>query len=71
MADYPTLADAVLAGVARLREDHEVADVARWPILVSLRSVLGADPGASLACDVRRRFPQRRDDVLWHRYCTE
>jgi len=42
--DRPTLADGLLAGVARWLDFHEVADVARWPKLQALRARIEADP---------------------------
>ncbi len=42
--DRPTLADGILAGVARWLEFHEIADVGRWPKLQALRERLSADP---------------------------
>lgn len=44
VADRPCLADAVLIGVARWLDIHEVADRARWPKLSGLRARLEADP---------------------------
>lgn len=40
----PTLADAVLVGVARWLDFHEVADRERWPKLSDLRRRLESDP---------------------------
>ena len=45
----PTLADAILAGVARWLEYHEVADVARWPRLAAIRRRVEADPAVIFA----------------------
>lgn len=44
-----SLADALLAGVARWLEYHEVADIARWPRLAALRRRIEADPGVRFA----------------------
>src|SRR5690606_11849766 len=49
IADRPTLADALLLGVARWLEFHEVADPARWPKLHTLRRRLEADPAVVYA----------------------
>jgi glutathione S-transferase len=43
VGDSPTLADALLIGVARWLDFHEVADKARWPRLARLRERLEAD----------------------------
>lgn len=37
VGDFPTLADAVLVGVARWLDFHEVAEPARWPRLAAVR----------------------------------
>jgi glutathione S-transferase len=44
-----TLADAVLLGVARRLELHDVADPARWPHLLGLRRRLHGDPAVQFA----------------------
>lgn len=44
-----TMADGLLAGVARWLEFHEVADVARWPKLQALRRRIAADPAVVYA----------------------
>ena len=49
VGDRPSLADGLLAGVARWLEYHEVADVSRWPRLAALRSRLEADPAVVFA----------------------
>ncbi|MFN3514042.1 MAG: glutathione S-transferase family protein [Phenylobacterium sp.] len=49
VGDRPTLADAILVGVARWLEFHEVAEVARWPRLAALRQRLEADPAVVFA----------------------
>lgn len=43
IAARPTLADAVLIGIARWLDFHEVADASRWPRLHALRQRLEAD----------------------------
>lgn len=48
-ASHPTLADAVLIGVARWLDFHEVANPARWPKLMKLRQRLEADPAVQFA----------------------
>lgn len=47
--DRPTLADAVLIGVARWLDFHEVAEPARWPRLAMLRQRLETDPAVQFA----------------------
>ena len=47
--DRPTLADAMLIGVARWAEFHEAADVAAFPRLAALRRRLEADPAVRFA----------------------
>ncbi|MEJ8571799.1 glutathione S-transferase family protein [Microbaculum marinum] len=49
IADHPTLADGLLAGVARWLEVHEVADRNRWPELSALRDRIEADPAVVYA----------------------
>jgi glutathione S-transferase len=49
MGDQPTLADGLLAGVARWLEYHRVADIARWPRLAAIRRRLDADPAVVFA----------------------
>lgn len=44
LGDRPTLADALLVGVARWVDFHAVAETSRWPKLASLRERLEADP---------------------------
>lgn len=44
LGDRPTLADALLAGVARWLDFHAVAERSRWPKLAAVRSRLEADP---------------------------
>ena len=49
VGDHPTLADALLAGVARWLEYHEVADISRWPRLHAIRRRVDADPAVRYA----------------------
>lgn len=49
VGDRPTLADALLIGVARWLEFHEVAEPVRWPKLAALRARLEADPAVAYA----------------------
>lgn len=49
LGDRPTLADAVLAGVARWLDFHAVAERRRWPKLAALRERLEADPAVVYA----------------------
>lgn len=44
LGDRPSLADALLAGVARWLDFHAVAERSRWPKLAALRERLEADP---------------------------
>ncbi len=44
VGDHPTLADGVLAGVARWAEFHEVLDVAAYPRLAAVRRRIESDP---------------------------
>ncbi|MDU0341686.1 glutathione S-transferase family protein [Bosea rubneri] len=44
-----SLADGLLAGVARWLEYHEVADLSRWPKLQALRQRVEADPAVVFA----------------------
>ena len=46
---HPTLADAVLVGVARWLDIHRVADRERWPRLSALRQRLEEDPAVVYA----------------------
>jgi glutathione S-transferase len=52
LADRPTLADALLAGVARWLDFHAVAERSRWPKLAALRQQLDADRGVIYATAV-------------------
>jgi glutathione S-transferase len=49
VGDRPTLADAVLIGVARWLELHEVAEPARWPRIAALRRRIEAEPAVRFA----------------------
>lgn len=49
MGERPTLADAVLVGVARWLDFHEVAAKSRWPKLAALRQRLESDPAVKYA----------------------
>jgi glutathione S-transferase len=49
VGDKPSLADALLAGVARWLEYHQVADIARWPKLQAIRRRVEADPAVRFA----------------------
>lgn len=47
--DKQSLADGLLAGVARWLEYHEVADISRWPKLQVLRQRVESDPAVTFA----------------------
>jgi len=49
LGDHPTLADALLIGVVRWLDFHEVAEVRRWPRLAALRARLETDPAVIYA----------------------
>jgi glutathione S-transferase len=49
IGDRHTLADGLLAGVARWLEYHEVADISRWPKLQAMRRRVEADPAVIFA----------------------
>lgn len=49
IADYPTLADGLLIGVARWLDFHQIADKARWPKLAALRKRIEDDPAVIYA----------------------
>lgn len=49
VGDAPTLADGVLAGVARWNEFHEVAPIAEYPRLAAVRKRIESDPAFLLA----------------------
>jgi len=44
VGDRPTLADAMLAGVARWQEFHQIFDAAKYPRLYRLRQRIESDP---------------------------
>ena len=52
VGDRPTLADAILIGVARWLDFHEVARPDRWPRLESIRKRLEADPAVRFALSI-------------------
>ncbi len=49
VGDRPTLADAVLIGIARWLDFHEVAEPERWPKLAALRARIDAEPAVKYA----------------------
>jgi glutathione S-transferase len=49
VGDRPTLADAILIGVARWAEFHDAIDAAAYPRLAALRRRLEADPAVRFA----------------------
>ena len=49
VGDKHSLADGLLAGVARWLEYHEVADISRWPKLRALRQRVESDPAVVFA----------------------
>lgn len=49
VADFPTLADGILIGVARWLDFHQVADRSRWPKLAALRARIEAEPAVIYA----------------------
>ncbi|ALM51711.1 glutathione S-transferase family protein [Halomonas huangheensis] len=49
VGERPTLADALLIGIARWLEFHDVADRKRWPELAALRQRLEAEPAVNYA----------------------
>lgn len=54
VADHPTLADAVLVGVARWLDFHEVARPDRWRKLAALRGRLERDPAVIYATSLEK-----------------
>lgn len=54
IGDRPSLADGILAGVARWLDIHDVADASRWPRLAALRRRLEADPAIVYAMALER-----------------
>jgi glutathione S-transferase len=57
VGDRPTLADGLLAGVARWLEYHEVGDIARWPRLEAIRRRVEADPAVIRAIALEEGRP--------------
>lgn len=54
VGDRPTLADALLVGVARWLDFHKVADAGRWPKLATVRARIEADPAVRFALALER-----------------
>ncbi|WP_027584889.1 glutathione S-transferase family protein [Bradyrhizobium sp. Ai1a-2] len=54
LGDRPTLADALLVGVARWLDFHAVADRSRWPKLAALRERIEADPAVIYAAALEK-----------------
>ena len=52
VGERPTLADAVLIGVARWLDIHAVMEKGRWPNLTAWRQRLEADPAVTYATDL-------------------
>ena len=63
VGDRPTLADAVLVGVARWLDVHEVADRGRWPRLDALRRRLETDPAVVRAVALEAGEADPGDDA--------
>lgn len=59
-----SLADALLAGVARWLEYHEVADIARWPRLQAIRSRVESDPAVRFATALEEGRPAEGSGAL-------
>ncbi|WP_420565597.1 glutathione S-transferase family protein [Thalassobaculum sp.] len=57
VADHPTLADAVLVGVARWLDFHEVTRPDRWRKLAALRGRLERDPAVIYATALEKGEP--------------
>lgn len=53
----PTLADALLAGVGRWLETHDVADIARWPGIASVRKRIESSDAFRYAAALERGEP--------------
>jgi glutathione S-transferase len=67
VGDRPSLADAVLIGVARWLDFHEVADRERWPKLSALRERLEADPAVIFATALEEdRVPAGSEALRGH-----
>ena len=63
----PTLADAVLSGVARWAEFHEAIDPAAYPRLAALRRRLEADPAVRFAQAIEKgEAPKGSGAMLGH-----
>lgn len=65
LGDRPTLADAMLTGVARWLDFHAVAERRRWPKLAALRERLEADPAVVYATAL-----ENGDSNPGARFCT-
>lgn len=57
VGEKPTLADALLVGVARWLEYHQVADIARWPNLAATRARIESDPAVRFGIAVEDGAP--------------
>lgn len=57
VGDRPTLADAVLVGVGRWFEFHDLGDVSRWPRLKAMRDRIEADPAVVRALALEEGRP--------------
>ena len=54
LGDRPTLADALLVGVARWLDFHQVVKASRWPKLAAWRAHAEADPAVRFALALER-----------------
>lgn len=63
VGDRRTLADALLVGVARWLEYHEVAEIARWPRLAAIRRRLEADPAVVRAVALEEGRPAQESTL--------
>ena len=63
LGDRPTLADALLVGIARWLDFHAVADRAQWPKLAALRRRLEADPAVIYAIGLEKGDSSRGTGV--------
>ncbi|MBA3676011.1 MAG: glutathione S-transferase family protein [Sphingosinicella sp.] len=52
VGDRPTLADAILVGVARWLEYHQVAEIGRWPRLAAVRQRIEAEAAVPFAIEL-------------------
>jgi Glutathione S-transferase len=59
VAERPTLADALLIGVARWLDVHQVADKGRWPKLAAVRQHLEADAAVTYASALESGHEQK------------